>query len=273
MARRISDYGQFEEMPVVEERPRRIIRISDFDEPRTDEQEIITDDAPRGRSSDRPTERPSDFADYEHNFERTDELRALPVATGSASIATRTEAVQERLHELAVIVEDAKSVPLSASCMVNRAQLLDLIEEIRVVLPTAVREADQLLADRDAVIDEGRAHAQRIIERARAEGARMVSEHEIYQAAVDEAQALRNQVADEVDRMRAETDDYIDAKLATFEITLNKTLTTVDRARQRLRSMGYEDLAPPDEAYPAEPYPGESYAGEFYEDDGRRGRR
>jgi len=273
MARRISDYGQFEEMPVVDDRPRRIIRISDFDEPtdRTGEQEIITEQPPRGRSDE--GRRGNDFADYEHNFERTDELRALPVATGSASIATRTEAVQERLHELAVIVEDAKSVPLSASCMVNRAQLLDLIEEIRVVLPTAVREADQLLADRDSVIDEGRAHAQRIVERARAEAARMVSEHEIYQAAVDEAQALRNQVADEVDRMRAETDDYIDAKLATFEITLNKTLTTVDRARQRLRSMGYEELAPADGTYPGEPYPGESYPGEFYEDEGRRGRR
>lgn len=268
MARRITDYGQFEEMPLADERPRRVIRISDFDEPgdRTDEQQVISDPRPR-------REQRNDFADYEHNFENTDELRSLPVATGSASIATRTEAVQERLHELAVIVEDAKSVPLSASCMVNRAHVLDLIEEIRVVLPTAVREADQLLADRDAVIDEGRAHAQRIIERARAEAARMVAEHEIYQAAVDEAQTLRGQVADEVDRMRAETDDYIDSKLATFEITLNKTLSTVDRARQRLRSMGYEDLAAPEEAYPGEAYPGEVYPGESYTEQGRRGRR
>jgi cell division septum initiation protein DivIVA len=258
MARRnITDYGQFEEMPLAEDRPRRIIRISDFDEPaeRTDEQPVITEQGSRRRGDD--------FTDYEHNFERTDELRSLPVATGSASIASRTEAVQERLHELAVIVEDAKSVPLSASCMVNRAQVLDLIEEIRVVLPAAVREADQLLAERETVIDEGRVQAQRIIERARAEAARMISEHEIYQGAVEEAQALRDQVADEVDRMRAETDDYIDSKLATFEITLNKTLQTVDRARQRLRSMGYEDLAPSDETYP----------GEGYEDEGRRGRR
>ena len=48
--------------------------------------------------------------------------------------------------------------------------------------------------------------------------------------------------------MRKETDDYIDAKLATFEITLQKTLQTVDRGRERLRSQMYQELAPATEA-------------------------
>jgi hypothetical protein len=48
--------------------------------------------------------------------------------------------------------------------------------------------------------------------------------------------------------MRKETDDYIDAKLATFEITLQKTLQTVDRGRERLRSQMYQELAPAAEA-------------------------
>jgi hypothetical protein len=48
--------------------------------------------------------------------------------------------------------------------------------------------------------------------------------------------------------MRQETDDYIDGKLATFEITLQKTLQTVDRGRERLRSQMYQELAPAAEA-------------------------
>jgi hypothetical protein len=72
----------------------------------------------------------------------------------------------------------------------------------------------------------------------------MVSEHEVYLAAVAEAQALRAEATDETARMRMETDDYIDAKLATFEITLQKTLQTVDRGRERLRSQMYQELAP-----------------------------
>jgi cell division septum initiation protein DivIVA len=152
--------------------------------------------------------------------------------------------VQERLDELAVLVEDAKSVPLSASCVLNRAQVLDLIEEIRQLLPESVMRADELLADREAVVQDGRREADRILERARSEADRMISEHEVYLAAVSEADALRHDSLQETARMRQETDDYIDAKLATFEITLHKTLQTVDRGRERLRSQMYEELAP-----------------------------
>ena len=152
--------------------------------------------------------------------------------------------VQERLDELAVLVEDAKSVPLSASCVLNRAQVLDLIEEIRQLLPESVMRADELLADREAVVQDGRREADRILERARGEADRMISEHEVYLAAVSEADALRHDSIQETARMRQETDDYIDSKLATFEITLHKTLQTVDRGRERMRSKMYEELAP-----------------------------
>lgn len=152
--------------------------------------------------------------------------------------------VQERLDELTVLVEDAKAVPLSASCMVNRAQVLDLVGEIRHLLPESVARADELLADREAVVQDGRREADRILERARAEADRMVSEHEVYLAAVAEAQAMLSQATDETEQMRQETDDYIDAKLAGFEITLEKTLQTVGRGRARLRAQMYEELAP-----------------------------
>jgi len=152
--------------------------------------------------------------------------------------------VQERLDELTVMVEDAKSMPLSASCVLNRAQLLDLIEEIRQLLPESVYRADELLADREAVVQDGRREADRLLEQARSQADRMVSEHEVYLAAVAESNALREETVNDTARMRQETDDYIDAKLATFEITLQKTLQTVDRGRERLRSQMYQELAP-----------------------------
>ena len=156
--------------------------------------------------------------------------------------------LQERLDELTVLIEDAKAMPLSASCIVNRAQVLDLIDEIRQLLPESVHRADELLADREAVVQDGRREADRILERARTEADRMVSEHEVYVAAVAEADALREEVMVETAQMRRETDDYIDAKLATFEITLQKTLQTVDRGRERLRSQMYQELAPQGDA-------------------------
>lgn len=171
--------------------------------------------------------------------------------------------VQERLDELAVLIEDAKAMPLSASCIVNRQQVLDLVEEIRHLLPESVYRADELLADREAVVQEGRREADRILERARNEADRMISEHEVYLAAVSAAQLLREETSTETARKRRETDDYIDAKLATFEITLQKTVQTVERGRDRLRAQVYEELAGEDEA-------AAEYGGGFYDAEDER---
>jgi hypothetical protein len=143
--------------------------------------------------------------------------------------------VDQKLEELSMLIEEAKAVPLSASCMVNRAVVLDLIDDIRDALPSSLSDADQLLAEREAVVSEGRREADRLIAEAREEQLRMLSQHEVYLVAVAESEALRGETLDEVTRMRRETDDYIDARLATFEITLHKTLSAVERGRDKLR--------------------------------------
>lgn len=158
--------------------------------------------------------------------------------------------VDQKLEELSVLVEEAKAVPLSASCMVNRAVVLDLIDDIRDALPSSLSDADQLLAEREAVVKEGRREAERLIAEAREQQLQMLSQHEVYLVAVAESEALRAETIDEVTRMRRETDDYIDARLATFEITLHKTLAAVERGRDKLRDQAqaeeeyFEDEGP-----------------------------
>ncbi len=152
--------------------------------------------------------------------------------------------VEDRLDELAILIEEAKAMPLSASCIVNRAQVLDIIDEIRGMLPESMSRANAVLADREAVVSDGKREADRILARAKEDQERMVSEHEVYEAAVDAANQLRFEVDQETSRMRAETDDYIDAKLAMFEITLTKTLGTVERGRDRIRGHAYDNLPP-----------------------------
>jgi cell division septum initiation protein DivIVA len=154
--------------------------------------------------------------------------------------------VDDKLDELTHLVEDAKAMPLSASCIVNRADVLALLDDIRGQLPETLRQADTILDDREAMIEQGHREAERIVEDAHAEQARLVSEHEVYLAAVREAEALRRDAEREADRMRREVDDYVDAKLANFEVALHKTLQAVERGRDKIRGKyDFEDAAPP----------------------------
>jgi len=142
--------------------------------------------------------------------------------------------VHAKLDELAAMVEAARAMPLSASCVVNRAEVLDIVDEVRALLPGELSDAERLLAERDAVVEEAHVEADRVLADAQAEQARLVSETEVYAAAVAEADRVMGEAAAEAERMSRETDEYVDGRLANLEIALEKTLHTVRRGRDRI---------------------------------------
>ncbi len=151
--------------------------------------------------------------------------------------------VHDKLDELSTLVEGARAMPMSASCVVNRAQVLDLLDEARSMLPQSLATADDVLAGRDEILSAADVEAQRIIAAAREEARRMVGEHEIFLAAEAEAEEVRAAADAEAERMRRETDDYVDAKLANFEVALHKTLTAVQKGRDKIRGRhAYDEL-------------------------------
>ena len=144
------------------------------------------------------------------------------------------------LDEITALVETARAMPMSASCVVNRAELLALLDELRTQLPPALAQASAVLADRDGVIAEAEREAVRIRSEAEQERSRRLSQHEIVVQAQAEAARLTDEARYQADAMRMEVEDYVDAKLANFEIVLNKTLSAVARGRDKLS--GRHDL-------------------------------
>jgi vacuolar-type H+-ATPase subunit H len=154
--------------------------------------------------------------------------------------------VHDKLDELSALVENARAMPMSASCVVNRGHVLDLLDEVRALLPDSLALADDVLADREDIVAAARVEADRVIADAEERARQLVSEHEIYRAAVAEADAVRADADAEAARMRRETDDYVDAKLANFEVALHKTIAAVQKGRDKIRGRhDYDDLGGP----------------------------
>jgi len=131
--------------------------------------------------------------------------------------------VHAKLAEIRSSITDARAMPMSTSAVINRAELLAAVDELDGLLRNALGESDRVLADRDAVLQRARTEAADIVAAAEQERSNMVADHDV----VAESQ----QAADE---LRRETDDYVDERLATFELTLTRTLEAVQRGRERL---------------------------------------
>ncbi len=143
--------------------------------------------------------------------------------------------VQELIGRLRATIEGARSMPMSASAVIHRAEVLDLITELEKAVPAAFEDSARVFSERDALLAEAEERAARIIEEASFERDRLVSETEVYRIAVRQADELRDTVERECAGLRHETDEYVDTRLANFEITLSKTLEAVSRGRDRLQ--------------------------------------
>ena len=66
--------------------------------------------------------------------------------------------VQKKLDEIVAAVSGARSMPMSASCVVNRAELLAMLEEVRAALPDSLAQAQAVLG---AVDHAGGRHGHR----------------------------------------------------------------------------------------------------------------
>ncbi|MGW0908079.1 cell division initiation protein [Streptomyces sp. NPDC002853] len=167
--------------------------------------------------------------------------------------------VQKKIDEIVDAVGSARSMPMSASCVVNRADLLSMLEEVRQALPGSLAQAQELIGGREQMVEQARQEAERIIETAHAERGSLISDTEVARNSQGEAERILAEARQAAEEVRVEADDYVDSKLANFEVVLTKTLGSVGRGREKLLGtgpgldeQGYEDEDAPQRSHDPE---------------------
>lgn len=142
---------------------------------------------------------------------------------------------EESLQLIREHIEQARSMPMSSSVMVNREEVLGLVEDAMTMLPEEIRQARWLLKERDEFLAKARKEAEEIIEAGRQQAERMVERTEVVRSARRTAERVVEAAEDRARAMRLETEDYIDQKLAGFEVVLDRTMAAVQKGRERLQ--------------------------------------
>ena len=142
--------------------------------------------------------------------------------------------VATRIEDLIATIEAARAVPLSASCVIHRGDVLESLDALRLDLPVELRDAREVLIARESVIADGRLAAEQLILHAREEATRMVEETEIVVMASERANQLIAGADEEAALIKSEAESYVDGRLATLEVILTKTMDAIARGRSRL---------------------------------------
>ena len=150
-----------------------------------------------------------------------------PIAemVGEAPMPTEfAEAEFERLiNELETLLTSANRVPFSRRLMLDEEQVLDVIDRMRVAVPEELRQARQIVRERDQLLETARKRIavslteQGLLEVAQRERARIVGEAEA-----------------EAARIRSEADDYSRQVLLDLEERVGKALLVIQNGLEEL---------------------------------------
>ena len=143
--------------------------------------------------------------------------------------------VEAAISRLEQLLAEARPVPLSASIMVNKRDVEEVVAALRAAIPEEIRQSRWVIKERDELLAQAARESDQILTDARDERARILSETEVVKASNREAERVVDEAREQAREMRLEAEDYIDAKLANFEVVLQKTMRAVEKGRDRLR--------------------------------------
>jgi hypothetical protein len=138
----------------------------------------------------------------------------------------------DRLEEL---FNESRSVPFTHSVVVDEDRMLDIIDQMRVSIPEAIRKAQQLLAQRDRILAQAQEEANRTLSLAKEKSEQVIERDSVVEAAKARSDQIIQQAKMECDQTKREADGYVLDTLEKLENELSKSLTQVRNGIEAMR--------------------------------------
>ena len=141
------------------------------------------------------------------------------------------------LEELSILLEEAKPAFNKKNLrQVDVDASFEIIDEIRDIFPVEFSQARQIVRERQSLLDDAEAEANRMIEDARSQAMTIASEQEIVRISQQQADALIADARELERQTRAGAEDYADEVFGHVEQSLDTLLSNVRRCRDRLNA-------------------------------------
>lgn len=139
------------------------------------------------------------------------------------------------LENLEELVESGTKVPLSSKVLVDKDELAEILEEIRMKLPDELKQAKWVKEERQRIIMDAQKEADQIVKETETKIISLVDDHEITRQAL----AQKEEIIESADKVAREittgTREYADALLERLEEILRETLDVVKNNRKELK--------------------------------------
>ena len=162
------------------------------------------------------------------------------------------ENIRGLLDEIEAVFEDASRVPMrKGRVVVDRSDLLGLLDDLRGSLPAEFSKAEEVRRECRVILADGEEEAGRVIKNARAEAEALVSETEALRRSHRRADEMIGRAENYAEEIAEGSEAYRDQIMVQLENWFQDSLDSVAESREEL-SAGSRTPARP-EAVETEP--------------------
>ena len=147
--------------------------------------------------------------------------------------------VMELIDQLYTMVSEAWGVPLgNEKCIVERDQVLEILDEIKTAMPAELSEAKRLVSARDEFINNAKREAEALRKSAEEQARAMIEEQEVIRTARAKSAEMISAAEAKSSQLRRVASEYVDNIMRQTEESMNAALATIQNAHNSFRSLG-----------------------------------
>ena len=134
--------------------------------------------------------------------------------------------LNDRLEEL---TGEGLKLPIGGRIAVDRKRLLDLIDQMRVAVPAELREAQQVMAQKDELLLKAREESQLLVAQAQQEVEARLSDNDLVKAAEEKGQELLRQAEEQAESMLKDAEERMRVRFGQAETVAAQQMDEADR--------------------------------------------
>ena len=142
----------------------------------------------------------------------------------------------ELLDELEDIIDKGASVPFSGRCILDKDELLDVLQEINLKLPDDLKQAKWIKEERQRILQEAQNEADNLIKSAEDKIIAMVNENEITKKAIVQGNQIIEKARQDAQQVSDSSYHYADSLLESVEKVVMSSMKELEQCVNLVRS-------------------------------------
>jgi vacuolar-type H+-ATPase subunit H len=138
------------------------------------------------------------------------------------------------VERLEALVANGRKLPFTESVIIDQADALEYIDQLRVTIPEEVKSARRVTNETERLLEQAREEAEQILARAQEQATYLIEERELTRQAEELSHEIIRQAQTEADEIRRGADDYASEVLVRLETEVMRTLKTIKHGLELL---------------------------------------